>query len=83
VRTAVRLYLVPIRIAGPLVENRTEVRSWLRHCATNRKVTGSRPDETIGFLSVYLVLPTALDPGVQLVSNRNEDQKQKNYVLGE
>jgi hypothetical protein len=26
-----------------------EVEQWLRHCATSRKVTGSRPDEVIVF----------------------------------
>jgi hypothetical protein len=25
-------------------------RSWLRHCATNRKVAGSIPNEVIGFV---------------------------------
>ena len=27
----------------------TRWRSWLRHCATNRKVAGSIPDGVIGF----------------------------------
>jgi hypothetical protein len=26
-------------------------RSWLRHCATGRKVAGSYPDEVIGFFN--------------------------------
>jgi hypothetical protein len=30
-----------------------------------------------------LILPAALDPGVYSASNRNEYQKQKNYVSGE
>jgi hypothetical protein len=30
------------------------------------------------FLSIYLILPTALGPGVYSASNRNEYQKQKN-----
>jgi hypothetical protein len=32
---------------------------------------------------IYLILPAALGPGVYSASNRNEYQKQKNYVLGE
>jgi hypothetical protein len=41
--------------------------SWLRHCATIRKVTGSKPDETNAFFffSIYLILAAALDPGVR------------------
>jgi hypothetical protein len=52
------------------------------HYATNRKVAGSIPDE-VNFL-IYLILPTALDPGVYSASNRNEYQKHKNNnVSGE
>jgi hypothetical protein len=34
------------------------------------------------FFSIYLILPTALGPGVHSASNRNEYQKQKNHVSG-
>jgi hypothetical protein len=33
-------------------------------------------------LSIYLILPAALGPGVYSASNRNEYQKQKNNVCG-
>jgi hypothetical protein len=33
--------------------------------------------------SMYAFLPAALGPGVYSASNRNEYQKQKNYVFGE
>jgi hypothetical protein len=33
-------------------------------------------------LSIYLILPGALGPGVYSASNRNEYQKQKNNVSG-
>jgi hypothetical protein len=42
-----------------------------------RKAAGSRPDEVNEFLSMYLTLPAALDPGVYSASNRNKYQKQK------
>jgi hypothetical protein len=32
-----------------LIIGGTRWRSWLSHCATNRKVVGSSPDEVIGF----------------------------------
>jgi len=35
--------------------------SWLRHCATNRKVAGSIPDGVIGFF-FDIILPAALWP---------------------
>ena len=31
----------------------TRWRSWLRHCATNRKVAGSIPDGVIGIFHLY------------------------------
>jgi hypothetical protein len=43
----------------------------------------SRPDEVNEFSSIYLILPVGLGPGVCSASNRNEYQKQKNYVSGE
>jgi hypothetical protein len=54
---------------------------WLRCYATNRKVTGSIPDENF---KIYLILLDALGPGVYSASNRNEYQKHKNNdVSGE
>jgi hypothetical protein len=44
---------------------------------------GSSPDEVNAIFSMYLIFPAALGPGVHLASNRNEYQKQKNYVSGE
>jgi hypothetical protein len=35
------------------------------------------------FLSIYLILPAALGPGVYSASNRNEYQKQESNVSGE
>jgi p-aminobenzoyl-glutamate transporter AbgT len=35
------------------------------------------------FLSIYLILPSPLGPGVYSASNRNEYQKHKNNVSGE
>jgi hypothetical protein len=35
------------------------------------------------FLSIYLILPAALGPGVYSASNINEYQKHKNNVSGE
>jgi hypothetical protein len=35
------------------------------------------------FLSIYLILPVALGPGVYSASNRNEYQKHKNNVSEE
>jgi hypothetical protein len=46
------------------------VPQWLNHYATSCKVAGSRPDE-VNF-PIYLILLTALDPGVYSASNRNE-----------
>jgi hypothetical protein len=50
-----------------------------KHCATNRKVEGSSPDEVNEFSSIYLILPAL---GFHSASNRNEYQKHKN-VSGE
>jgi hypothetical protein len=57
------------------------VEYWLRHYATSHKVGGSRPDE--GNFSGYLILPATLRPEVYSVTNRNEYEKEKNYVSGE
>jgi hypothetical protein len=55
---------------------------WLRHYATNWKVSVSIPDE-VNF-KIYLILPAALGPGVYSASNRNEYHKHKNNnVSGE
>jgi hypothetical protein len=43
----------------------------------------SRPDEMNEFISVFLIHPIALDPGVYSAFNRNEYQEQKNiFFLG-
>jgi hypothetical protein len=55
----------------------------LRHYATSRKVAGSRSDDVNEFFLIYLILPTALDPGVYWTSIRNEYQKLKNNVSDE
>jgi hypothetical protein len=47
-------------------------RSWLRHCATSRKVAGSIPDGVIG-ICIEMILPA------DSASNRNEFQE---YFLG-
>jgi hypothetical protein len=36
----------------------------------------------IAYFSIYLILPAALYPGMYSAFNRNEYQKQKNYVSG-
>jgi hypothetical protein len=35
------------------------------------------------FFSIYLILPTALGPGIYSVHNRNEYQQQKNNISKE
>jgi hypothetical protein len=47
---------------------------------TSRKVVGSKPNEVNEFVSIYLILPVTLGPGVYSASNRNEYQEQKNNV---
>jgi hypothetical protein len=59
------------------------VAQWLRHYATILKVVGWRPDEVNESISIYLILPATLGPGVFPASNRNEYQKQKNNVSEE
>jgi hypothetical protein len=52
------------------------VAQWLRHCATNRKVSGSRPDEVNYFCN--LRNPSGCTrPWDFSASNRNEYHKQK------
>jgi hypothetical protein len=51
--------------------------------ATSRKVEGSGLDEVNEFLSIYLIAPAAISPGVHSASNRNEYHKQRNYVSRE
>jgi hypothetical protein len=41
------------------------------------------PMRSLIFFSIYVILPSALGPGVRSASNRNEYQKQKNNVSGE
>jgi hypothetical protein len=48
---------------------------WLKHYATNIKVTDSRRDEGNTFFSLYLMLSAALSPGVYSTPNRTEYQK--------
>jgi hypothetical protein len=55
----------------------------LKHYTTSLKVVSLRPDEENECFSVCIVLPVALGPGVYLVSDRNEYQKQKNSIPGE
>jgi hypothetical protein len=40
-------------------------------------------EENEFFLSVYLILPTALGPRVYSASNKNEYQKQENNISGD
>ena len=53
-------------------------RSWLRHCATSRKVAGSIPDGVIEIFHWQSFQPH-YSPGVDSTSNRNEYQE---YFLG-
>ena len=54
-------------------------RSWLRQCATSRKVAGSIPDGVIGIFHLTLSFRPHYGPGVDSASNRNEYQE---YLLG-
>jgi hypothetical protein len=46
-------------------------------------VAGSIPDYVIAFLSIYLILPAVLVPGVYSTPNRSEYPKHKKKVSGE
>jgi len=48
---------------------RTRWSSWLRHCATSRKVAGSIPDVSIG---IFHLLNPSNRATVDSASNRNE-----------
>jgi len=55
-----------------LAERDMRWRSWLRHCATSRKVAGSIPDSVIGILHWHNPSGRTYDPGVDADSNINE-----------
>jgi hypothetical protein len=56
---------------------------WLSRYATNRKIECSRLDEVNAFVSIYLILPAALDPAICSAPNSNEYQgKKKRIFLG-
>jgi predicted anti-sigma-YlaC factor YlaD len=57
-----QINLVPkfLNITGIIVMGDTRWRSWLRHCATSRKVASPVPDGVIDI--VNLILPAALWP---------------------
>ena len=57
----------------------TAVAQWLRCCATNRKVAGSIPDESLEFFIDIKSFRSHYGPGVNSASNRNEYQE---YFLG-
>ena len=54
-------------------------RSWLRNCATSRKVAGSIPDGVTGFFHWHNPSGRTMALGVDSASNRNEYQE---YFLG-
>jgi hypothetical protein len=53
--------------------------SWLRHCATNRKVAGSIPDGVTGMFHSHNHSSRTMALGFDSASNRNEYQE---YFLG-
>ena len=57
----------------------TRWRSWLRHCATSRKVAGSIPDGVIEIFHWHNPSGPHYVPGVDSACNRNEYQE---YFLG-
>jgi hypothetical protein len=60
-------------------ERGTTVAQWLRCCATNRKVIGSKPASVSGFFIDIKSYRSHYGPGVDSVCNRNEYQV---YLLG-
>ena len=70
-KTVVKLtYCLFIRV----FDRGTRWRSWLRHCATSRKVAGSIPDGLTGIFQRQSFWPH-YDPGVDSASNINEYQE--------
>jgi hypothetical protein len=62
----------------------TRYRSWLRHCATNRKVADSIPDGVIGIFHLYNHSSRTMALGVDWAFNRNEQRvKQSHYRPGQ
>ena len=57
----------------------TRWRSWLRHCATSRKVAGSIPDGVTGIFHRHNPSDRTMALWVDSASNRNEYQE---YFLG-
>ena len=53
----------------------TRWRSWLRHCATSRKIEGSIPDGVIRILLWHNTSGHTMALGVDTASNRNEYQE--------
>ena len=53
----------------------TRWRSWLRHCATSRKVLGSIPDGVIAIFHSHNPSGPHNGPRVDSASNRNEYQE--------
>jgi hypothetical protein len=49
------------------------------HYTTSQKVVGSGHNEVTEFLSVYIILPDALDSGGYSASNIKELQKKKSF----
>ena len=56
-------------------EGGTQARSWLRHCATSRRVAGSIPDCVTGIFHWHNPSGRSMAPGVDSASNRNEYQE--------
>jgi hypothetical protein len=54
---------------------------WLRHRATSRKLTGSKPDED-NDVDQFIILPAISGTQVYAASDRKEYQKQKSEVSG-
>jgi hypothetical protein len=57
------------------IEGVTLWRSWLRHCATSRKVVGSIPDGVTGIFNFHFFFRPHYGSGVDSSSNRNEYQE--------